>query len=528
MKIAPKPTRITKLRQQEHSNEIVKVQTTFSEVKSIGGEYQKKAYELEVKKIQNGFTEVKTFENMNSSSRMSKKSSARSIIKKVFHPKIDEFLPTPVIKLKEHPKERFFNRMLSLLVAIVVCYTIVGIKTNLRDNYNLAAFCALGDSTFWEDFQHKVETGENQLIKFVDCRKKCAGTFPYFFSFLFRLDEEFEEWIVHALLVYFLGLANTRIGYFCAYVSPPLFRVLAIFLFPDNVLLCNSIIIFLYAGSAILLLLESKERMWIYISLQVPFAYFVLVSLFLQYVIKGLFAEYPRTMRNIWPVIIFGLQFLFTKLLQHPIYEKYHLKVRICLMVNYMVFEYLEIGNLHQIVIAEGLQSQELWVTLLIALILNLDKKMLFTKRLVAKALDKLNIGKQLKKREKKKFEIGSLEAMYIELKLEIELFSHFVYAFLITLKLYVECVTSLVDCSGRPLVNVSPVWSEHYILCIILVLSSVIQIFFKIGLNYFKYQEMGYNPRLLNVMDYIFYVFAMNMVCFRYCVNSLYVMFAI
>ena len=153
---------------------------------------------------------------------------------------------------------------------------------------------------------------------------------------------------------------------------------------------------------------------------------------------------------------------------------------------------------------------------------------MLFTKRLVAKALDKLNIGKQLKKREKKKFEIGSLEAMYIELKLEIELFSHFVYAFLITLKLYVECVTSLVDCSGRPLVNVSPVWSEHYILCIILVLSSVIQIFFKIGLNYFKYQEMGYNPRLLNVMDYIFYVFAMNMVCFRYCVNSLYVMFAI
>ena len=108
MKIAPKPTRITKLRQQEHSNEIVKVQTTFSEVKSIGPEYQKKAYELEVKKIQNGFTEVKTFENMNSSSRMSKKSSARSIIKKVFHPKIDEFLPTPVIKLKEHPKERFF------------------------------------------------------------------------------------------------------------------------------------------------------------------------------------------------------------------------------------------------------------------------------------------------------------------------------------------------------------------------------------------------------------------------------------
>ena len=529
-KVAPKTFKV----KQEHSktnNDVKKIQGAFSQMKTISDGELKKPDPKEIKeiiKLQNTFYDVKTIDNMNSSSRFSRKSSARSarsIIKKVFHPNVDEFPPAPVIKLKEHPKELFFNRMLSLLVAIVVCYTIVGIKTNLRDNYNLAAFCALGDSNFWDDFQHKVETGENQLIKFVDCRQKCAGAFPYFFSFLFRLDEEFEEWIVHALLVYFLGLANTRIGYFCAYVSPPLFRVFAIFLFPDNVLLCNSIIIFLYAGSAVLLLLESKERMWIYISLQIPFAYFVLVSLFLQYVIKGLFADNPRTMRNIWPVIIFGLQFLFTKLLQHPIYEKYHLKVRICLMVNYMVFEYLEMGNLHQIVIAEGLRSQELWVTLMISLILNIDKKMLFTKRMIIKLLDKLNIGR---KRRKKHFEVGSLEAMYIELKLEIELFSHFVYAFLITLKLYVECVTTLVDCSGRPLVNVSPVSNEHYILCIILVLSSVVQIIFKIVMNHFKYQEMGYNPRLLDVMDYVFYVFAMNMVCFRYCVNSLYVMFAI
>ena len=521
-KIAPKTSqKIFKVRQEHSKTYLKKIKSNFSQKKNSLKDVTTNDPTKEVV-IQLSFNNLKTSENRTSLSKSSLKSSIRSIIKKLFHPDIDNFPPAPIIKLKEHPKELFFNRMLSLIVAIVVCYTIVGIKTNLRDNYNLAAFCALGDSTFWEEFQHKVETGENQLIKFVDCKKQCAGTFPYFFSFLFRIDEEIEELIVHALLVYFLGLANTRIGYFCAYISPPLFRVFAIFLFPDNVLLCNSIIIFLYAGSAFLLFLESKERMWIYVSLLVPFAYFVLVSLFLQYVIKVLFADYPRTMRNIWPVIIFGLQFLFTKLLQHPIYEKYHLKVRICLMVNYMVFEYLEIGNLHQIVIAEGLQSQELWITLTISLILNIDKKMLFTKRMINKLLDKV------RRSRRKEFEIGSLEAMYIELKLEIELFSHFVYAFLITLKLYVECVTTLVDCSGRPLINVSPVSSEHYILCILLVLSSIIQIIVKIALNYFKFQEMGYNPRLLYAMDYVFYVFAMNLVCFRYCVNNLYVMFAI
>ena len=204
---------------------------------------------------------------------------------------------------------------------------------------------------------------------------------PLFFLNSVGMDEEIEEWIVHALLVYFLGLANTRIGYFCAYISPPAFRVLALFIFPDNVLLCNSIIIFLYAGSACLLLIESVERFKLYVSLQFPFAYFVLVSLFLQYGIKGLFTDYPSIMRNIWPIIIFCLQYLFTKLLQHSIYEKYPFKVRICLMVNYMVFEYLEIRNLHQIVIVDGLRSQELWVTLVISLILNLDKKMVFTKK---------------------------------------------------------------------------------------------------------------------------------------------------
>ena len=472
------------------------------------------------KRQKTAFTEYNGNVGLNSFSSM--KSSRNAIIKKIFHPDIENFPPSPIIRLKEHPKEYFFNRMLSLLIAIVVCYTIVGVKTNLRDNYNLAPFCAIGSSSFWHGFQQDVVSGKNILIKYVDCDAKCAGSFPYFFSILFRMDEEIEEWIVHALLVYFLGLANTRIGYFCAYISPPAFRVLALFIFPDNVLLCNSIIIFLYAGSACLLLIESVERFKLYVSLQFPFAYFVLVSLFLQYVIKGLFTDYPSTMRNIWPIIIFGLQYLFTKLLQHPIYEKYPLKVRICLMVNYMVFEYLEMGNLHQIVVVDGLASQELWITLMISLILNIDKKMVFTKKMLHILFQKLNIGK------KKPFEIGSLESMYIELKLEIELFSHFVYAFLITLKLYVECVSTLVDCSGRPLANISPINGEHYVLCLILVASSMLQIGFKILLNMLKYQEMGYNPKLITVLDYVFYVFAFNMVCFRYCVNSLYVMFGI
>ena len=61
-----------------------------------------------------------------------------------------------------------------------------------------------------------------------------------------------------------------------------------------------------------------------------------------------------------------------------------------------------------------------------------------------------------------------------------------------------------------------------------ILVLSIFLQIGIKVLLNHLKIQDVGYNPKLITVLDHLFYVFAFNMVCFCYCVDSLYVMFAI
>ena len=73
--------------------------------------------------------------------------------------------------------------MLSLLVAIAVCYTIFGIKTNLRDNYNLAPFCSIGNSIFWQSFQKDVKNGKTALIKDLDCDVKCAGSSLIFSQF---------------------------------------------------------------------------------------------------------------------------------------------------------------------------------------------------------------------------------------------------------------------------------------------------------------------------------------------------------
>ena len=227
-------------------------------------------------------------------------------------------------------------------------------------------------------------------------------------------------------------------------------------------------------------------------------------------------------MQNIWPLIVFGLQYLYTKLLQHPAFDKFALKVRIAILINYMVFEYLEMGNLHQIVAQNGLASQQLWITLLISFFLNIDKKMLFSKKIMHQMMFKLKFIKD------KTFEIKSMEAMYIEIKLEVELFSHLVYAFLLTMKFYMDCVGTVVDCSGRPVVNISPIFSDHYILCIILILSTVVQMILKFFLTFFKVQEVGYNPKLIRVIDYLFYVFALNLICFRYCINSLYVMLSL
>ena len=166
--------------------------------------------------------------------KKSSKSTTSRLIKQVFHPKIDNFEPSPIILIRHHPKELFFNRILALMVAILLCYAEMGVKTNMRDNYDLAPFCGLEDYAYWEGFQEGVESGKNILIKPINCKEKCSGSFPFFFTILFRLDEELLEMTVHLFILYFLGLLNTRVGYLCGYITPPIFRVLVIYLFPTN------------------------------------------------------------------------------------------------------------------------------------------------------------------------------------------------------------------------------------------------------------------------------------------------------
>lgn len=446
----------------------------------------------------------------------------KSLKKRIFHPNVDYFPPVENIRLHDQPKELFVNRMLALIVAIMAAYTFVGIKANLRDNYNLAPFCSLGDKIYWDDFQEKVSNGIILEVQEINCEEKCSGFFPFIFSYLFRLDQEILEMTVHALSVYFLGLTNTRIGFLVVIVNPLLIRFICILLFSDNVLLFNSMVIILYMTGSLLYLLESRDRFKLYFFWLVPYIYFILIAIFLFYVVKELFQSFPSLMRSVWPVIVAGLQNIFTKILQSPQYLKFPMKNRIAMMVNYTVFEFLEIGNLHQIVYSEGLLAHELWITLMVSLILNLDKKMLFTKKFMWKLENKMR--KKFGFQAKEKQYIGEMEAIYLEFKLEIELFVNFIYGMLITLKYYTECVSaSLIDCSGRPLISVSPVSWEHYVLCGFLITSSFLQIGFKLLFNLLKFDDYGYNPRMVSTMDFFYYVIALNLIAFRYCVNSLY-----
>ena len=225
-------------------------------------------------------------------------------------------------------------------------------------------------------------------------------------------------------------------------------------------------------------------------------------------------------MSSIWPIVVLTLQNMFTVLLKHPVYLKFGSLNRLGALINYAVFEFLEIGNLHQIVNREGILSTNLWTTLTVSLFLNLDKKMLFTRKFVDRVLVKF----RFKKRKNKV--IGELETFYIELKLEIELMTCCMYGIVITLKYFSECVSQIVDCSGRPLPSITQVTTNNYILLSMLIISTLIQIGFKIFLNQFKYEQYGYNPKLRTGFDYFYYVLLMVLIMMRYSLNSLYAMF--
>ncbi len=113
--------------------------------------------------------------------------------------------------------------------------------------------------------------------------------------------------------------------------------------------------------------------------------------------------------------------------------------------------------------------------------------------------------------KEKKQISFSNSEKILIETKVEGEVYSIFVYSFLITIKYFNFSTSLLTDCIGRALKNYTEINFNHYVLIGIMILKcSVLNILYKIFRNKYLQYDIGYNPKLTDKTPRLLYIFLM------------------
>ena len=295
----------------------------------------------------------------------------------------------------------------------------------------------------------------------VKCSERCITATDYIICNFDRLEVIIVAAYSMGVVFYYLGCNKTLLGKFFIYIRNFGADFIIQIVFYRNMfwyfIICDcvmfvSIFLFIFEGLYMFVL--------VFMVITVPFGYFVLLAHGLALFIPGWFASYPELMIKIWPFLLVVLQSIYTWILKRKIYERIHNMIRLVLIVFYMVFKALSIGNMHQIVTMKGIWSQDLWINLMVSFVLTFDKKMMISNRFKFNLFKRIGIYKK-----NAKFEVGIMEAIYIDMKLEMEmeLYITFAYFIVITSKYFIGATNLIIDCTGRHIVNVSFIDNNHF-----------------------------------------------------------------
>lgn len=165
------------------------------------------------------------------------------------------------------------------------------------------------------------------------------------------------------------------------------------------------------------------------------------------------------------PTFAYIIKFFGFLFLKHSIFLRMKEISRLTILTLFLFFEFLRIGSLHTLINTSGLDSYVVWINIFQDCLFEIIGMTAFLDKLIIHFLNSL-----FYKNEKKKLRsYENFKGMYYGMKSEIELFSLFIYIYLISTKYYEFSNFSLVDCLGRPTLNMSPIKQEHFFLFFIL-----------------------------------------------------------
>jgi len=413
----------------------------------------------------------------------------------------DEF---PEIKLDNYPKEDLYKRILLIFFGVIIFLIIFGLKFLISEMFQIPTFCDLKED--WNEFD--LEVKNKTIIQLYDrtCKDKCIFTY-YVLSKVFQFDHLVAS--IFNFIVFFKNsnILNRRIVVIYLILFPILLNLLKfVVFFRDKTKSYLFITIFNLSG-IIIFLFHSKQLFLYTLAIVIPVIYFSFVRLFFEYFFIKIYVLNPEINKITIPITISLLRFIYFKIILQLKIVKNIIPVNkfLCVM-TLVLYEFSFIGILHNIA-EEGFTSKSFYLNILIDFVFDLNNKFQIFQRTIFWISN-------LFKKKLFQLTVSDFEKIYIELSIDMKIYSIFIYLFLISFKYFNYTQIQLTDCFGIPLKNKVRININHLYLFGIMFTYSIFKFFFEKVLiiilkNKVKFIK-GHFPKLENkwhIFSYYIYL---------------------
>ena len=409
----------------------------------------------------------------------------------------------PILKITEQMRENPYNRLVAIFVGYLISFFIISLKNVVEKDFNIPLFCDL--PVDWKIFDEKVSNKTFEMLKEDKCYDKCDFK-AYIFSKIFHCD-----FYIVTLLSFFFFSINFK-------VIKKKIVIIYIWIFPIFSYLLGNIIFFRNKTNAflvgnitiglgvIILIIESYNLFLIFFILGIPLIFFGIVKIFFENFYFLMYKLNPSLLSLLLPFIIVIIKLLYFKvILQIKNFSRLNIITKITCSNFALIFELINLGNFH-ILSQNDFGNISIWINLFLNLIIDIDTKFSILKKLI------FWINKNIfdKKNSKNYFYKNEFELIYIDNKIELEIFSLGLYLNLILFKFFDWSGKDLIDCFGNPLATYVQININHFVLMIVMFLNIIFKELMKKYIKnrfFLKEKDFGYNPRLMNKWEYFSYV---------------------
>jgi hypothetical protein len=404
---------------------------------------------------------------------------------------------------------------LILLISIFFSFFILGFKFIVTKTLAIPAFCDIRSN--WTEFDSLVITGNYTLLEPVICFEKCTFN-GYILTKIFQIDFLITYMIALALCFIEMKLVRHFIMKIAICIVPFAFVVGNLIFFYNKILTLSVTNIIIISVMSMIIFKGFDYYKICCVLMGGGVMYFSIIKFFYEYGFLYIYNLNPHIIMTIFPILNSFFQTIFFKIISYfTLFKRATPPIKIFIIFYTMLFEYLHIGNLF-ILITEGFGNYSLWFNLMINFILDIDKKFMWSMRLTNFILNKY-------KKEQKPLLINDYLLIYLELKFEMEIFSVFLFLWLIIFKYFDWASNSIVDCMGRPLSSIVKIDYKHYILALIMISYSFSKLIIKKMIVKWLYKgiEYGHFPKFMKMRDYFLFVIPLNGLSINFGYMGLY-----